>query len=81
MFGQATSSTESDPHAIPRVNPFVDQFSRYFPDLRVQRVNAGHFFPEEAPDVTNAALLRFLAGERDSHLTGQGKAYDGRNRA
>jgi pimeloyl-ACP methyl ester carboxylesterase len=63
MFGQTTGGATRDPHAIPRGNPFVDQFSRYFPDLRVQRVTAGHFFPEEAPDVTNAALLRFLAGE------------------
>src|SRR5262249_41015464 len=51
---------EGDTHAVPRGNPFVDQFSRYFPDLHVQRVNAGHFFPEEAPDVTNDALMRFL---------------------
>jgi pimeloyl-ACP methyl ester carboxylesterase len=43
-------------------NPFVDQFGRYFPDLRVRRVDAGHFFPEEAPDATNEALLRFLRG-------------------
>jgi pimeloyl-ACP methyl ester carboxylesterase len=59
MFGQATAA--ADGTAVPRGNPFVEQFSRYFPDLRVQRVAAGHFFPEEAPAVTNDALLRFLA--------------------
>lgn len=47
--------------AIPAGNPFVDQFSRYFPDLRARRVDAGHFFPEEAPEVTNETLLAFLA--------------------
>ncbi len=49
---------------VPRGNPFVDQFSRYFPNLRVHRVDAGHFFPEEAPEVTNAALLAFLGEDR-----------------
>lgn len=64
MFGNYLGrGGEGDTHAVPRGNPFVDQFSRYFPDLRVQRVQAGHFFPEEAPDVTNAALVQFLAGE------------------
>ncbi len=47
---------------VPTGNPFVDQFSRYFPDLRARRVDAGHFFPEEAPEVTNGHLLAFLAG-------------------
>ncbi|MGH2602094.1 MAG: alpha/beta fold hydrolase, partial [Dehalococcoidia bacterium] len=60
MMAGAGASPENE-HTIPHGHPFVDQFSRYFPDLRAQRVNAGHFFPEEAPDVTNAALLRFLA--------------------
>ncbi len=67
MFGQymaeriGTAGDDRE-HAIPRGNPFVDQFSRYFPDLRVRRVNAGHFFPEEAPEVTNDTLQAFLAG-------------------
>ena len=47
---------------IPSGNPFAEQFSRYFPDLRVRNVNAGHFFPEEAPEVTNETLGQFLAG-------------------
>ena len=67
MFGQYMAprigtATGGHEHAIPSGNPFVDQFSRYFPDLRVRRVNAGHFFPEEAPEVTNEALQGFLAG-------------------
>ena len=33
----------------------------YFPDLTTVGVpGAGHFFPEEAPDVTNQTLLEFL---------------------
>jgi pimeloyl-ACP methyl ester carboxylesterase len=47
---------------IPTGNPFVEQFPRYFPDLRARRVDAGHFFPEEAPDATNEALVPFLQG-------------------
>jgi len=49
--------------AIPTGNPFVEQFPRYFPDLRARRVDAGHFFPEEAPQATNEALVAFLRGE------------------
>jgi pimeloyl-ACP methyl ester carboxylesterase len=41
----------------------VEQFPRHFPDLRARRVDAGHFFPEEAPDATNEALVAFLRGE------------------
>lgn len=48
---------------VPSGNPFFDQFSMYFPDLRARRVDAGHFFPEEVPDVTNDYLLEFLAGK------------------
>jgi pimeloyl-ACP methyl ester carboxylesterase len=44
----------------PTGNPFVEQFPRYFPDLRVRTVPAGHFFAEEAPEATNEALLAFL---------------------
>lgn len=65
MFGRYLGrGGDGDTHAVPRGNPFVDQFSRYFPDLRVHRVQAGHFFPEEAPEVTNDALLRFLVGDQ-----------------
>jgi pimeloyl-ACP methyl ester carboxylesterase len=62
MFGGPGAVTPENAHTVPTGNPFVEQFSRYFPDLRVQRVNAGHFFPEEAPEVTNQALVRFLGG-------------------
>ena len=48
---------------VPSGNPFADQFTRYFPDLRARHVNAGHFFPEEVPDETNASLIPFLSGE------------------
>jgi pimeloyl-ACP methyl ester carboxylesterase len=47
-------------NSVPRGNSFLDQFSRYFPDLRARSVNAGHFFPEEDPGSTNRALIDFL---------------------
>ncbi len=43
-----------------RSNPFTDQFPRYFPDLRVHQISAGHFLPEEAADEINALLVSFL---------------------
>ncbi len=65
MFGRYLSASRgtatSAPDKRPGGNPFADQFSRYFPDLRTRRVDAGHFFPEEAPDATNEALAAFLA--------------------
>lgn len=68
MFGsylarsRGTGGAERPPDAIPSGNPFSDQFARYFPDLRGRRIDAGHFFPEEAPTETNAVLADFLAG-------------------
>jgi pimeloyl-ACP methyl ester carboxylesterase len=68
MFGQylaRSRGTEAPARAenwIPGGNPFADQFSRYFPDLRARQVQAGHFFPEELPGVTNEALEAFLGG-------------------
>jgi pimeloyl-ACP methyl ester carboxylesterase len=47
---------------VPSGSPFLDQFSRYFPDLRARPINAGHFFIEEAPEPTNRFLLEFLKG-------------------
>lgn len=63
MYAHATSvvtgaSASSD--VVPRGNPFLDQFSRYFPDLRARSVNAGHFFLEEDPGSTNRALIDFF---------------------
>lgn len=68
MYGSYLSrsrGTEGDDqpiHRVPRGNPFSDQFSRYFPDLRARRMDAGYFFAEEAPDATNQYLREFLAG-------------------
>lgn len=68
MFGtylsrsRGTDSGDGSTDFIPTGNPFSDQFSRYFPDLRGRSVAAGHFFPEEAPGVTNDTLRDFLAG-------------------
>lgn len=66
MFGSYLSRGSAPagrpPGWAPSGNPFVDQFPRYFPDLRVRTVNAGHFFPEEAPEITNETLAAFLAG-------------------
>jgi len=50
---------------VPTGNPFVDQFSRYFPDLRARSVAAGHFLGEEAPDYVNETLVAFVRGELD----------------
>lgn len=47
---------------IPSGNPFLDQFSRYFPDLRARSVGGGHFLGEECKDYVNECLLAFLAG-------------------
>ncbi|MFN0094280.1 MAG: alpha/beta fold hydrolase [Dehalococcoidia bacterium] len=60
---RGTSDGEAARDHIPSGNPFSDQFARYFPDLRARRVDAGHFFPEEAPQVTNDTLRQFLAGQ------------------
>ena len=57
--GDASSHGDA---TVPTGNPFYDQFPRYFPDLRVRRVNSGHFIPEEAPGYTNDTMLAFLAG-------------------
>ena len=47
--------------APPTGNAFVEQFPRYFPNLSVQPVRGGHFFPEENPADTNRVLGEFLA--------------------
>ncbi len=46
---------------LPTGNPFVEQFPRYLPNLQVQPIRGGHFFPEENPADTNARLMAFLA--------------------
>ena len=58
---------------VPSGNPFVDQFSRYFPDLRARSVAAGHFLGEEAPAYVNETLVAFLRGEvaRHDELAGE----------
>jgi pimeloyl-ACP methyl ester carboxylesterase len=63
MYGSYTAraaGSSKAPDEAPRGNPFFDQFPRYFPKLETMGVNAGHFFPEEAPDVTNGRLMQFL---------------------
>ncbi len=47
---------------IPTVNPFFQQFPRYFPDLRARAVGAGHFLGEESPAYVNECLLAFVDG-------------------
>lgn len=41
--------------------PFVDQYVRYFPNLRAVHADCGHYVPEEVPDLVNAELLGLLA--------------------
>ena len=48
---------------IPAGNPFLDQFTRYFPDLRARSVGGGHFLGEECPAYVNQCLLAFLGGQ------------------
>lgn len=67
MYGSYLGRVPGDPSKqgddrVPTGTPFLDQFSRYCPDLRVRRVASGHFIPEEAPEYTNETLLAFLAG-------------------
>jgi hypothetical protein len=40
--------------------PAMTNFRRHFADLRIVPINAGHFFCEEQPADTAAALLAFL---------------------
>ena len=61
-LGRAPSTPASDPTRTPTGNPFVNQFSRYFPDLRSQSIAAGHFLGEEAPAAVNEHLLAFCSG-------------------
>jgi pimeloyl-ACP methyl ester carboxylesterase len=48
--------------SIPSGHPFVDQFSRYLPDLRARSVSGVHFLGEENPAYVNECLLAFLQG-------------------
>jgi pimeloyl-ACP methyl ester carboxylesterase len=64
MYGTGTrlaAGADASSREAPRGNPFFDQFPRYFPKLETMGVNAGHFFPEELPDVTNERLMQFLS--------------------
>ena len=60
-FGGGSAAGDATQSGIPHGNPFLDQFNRYFPDLRAQSIPGGHFFPEENPAATNVALDEFLA--------------------
>ena len=60
-YGSGSAGGDATQPGIPSGNPFFDQFPRYFPDLRGQAIAGGHFFPEENPEATNAALDAFLA--------------------
>ena len=61
-LGRGGESAHGD-ERVPTGNPFLDQFSRYFPDLRARAVGCGHFIQEEAPEYTNEVLVDFLAGK------------------
>lgn len=61
LWMYADPKTKLASGTIPTGNPFFDQFSAYFPDLRGEPVpGVGHFFVEEAPDVVNPRLRAFL---------------------
>ena len=61
-LGRVPATPAADATRTPTGNPFVDQFSRYFPDLRSRSIAAGHFLGEEAPAAVNEQLLAFCAG-------------------
>ena len=76
MYGTAGSGARSSrADQIPSGNPFADQFTRYFPDLRARSVAAGHFLGEEAPDYVNETLVAFLRA-RSEAARGQRAAGD-----
>jgi len=65
LYARAASGATGAAGAIetvPSGNPFLNQFSHYFADLRARPINAGHFFIEEGPETTNRFLLDFLKG-------------------
>jgi pimeloyl-ACP methyl ester carboxylesterase len=63
LYGSYLGRVPAEPRAsVPSGNPFLDQFSRYFPDLRARSVPAGHFLGEEAAEIVNQHLLAFLTG-------------------
>ena len=45
----------------PSDDPFVDQYVRYFSDLKPVAVECGHYVPEEVPDQVNAELLELIS--------------------
>ncbi|MDA1077056.1 MAG: alpha/beta fold hydrolase [Proteobacteria bacterium] len=60
-YGSGSAAGDASQPGIPQGNPFFDQFSRYFSDLRGRAIAGGHFFPEENPTATNAVLDEFFA--------------------
>jgi pimeloyl-ACP methyl ester carboxylesterase len=60
MMGRGFGAGAFGAIGVPRGAPMLDQFSRYFPILHAHRMDAGHFFPEEAAAETSNTLLRFL---------------------
>ncbi len=60
-YGSGSAAGDATQPGIPSGNPFFDQFSHYFSDLRGQAIAGGHFFPEENPTATNAVLDEFLS--------------------
>jgi len=61
--GYLGGSVDEGRSRVPTGNPFLDQFSRYFPDLRARSVAAGHFLGEERPGYVNECLVAFARGE------------------
>ncbi len=56
----AAAAARLDARGFPSGDPAFDSFPRHFPNLRARGVEGGHFFPEEDPGGTAAALLEFL---------------------
>ena len=65
LYGSYLDGNSGQPESqtvAPTGNPFVDQFPRYFPDLRTRSVNGGHFLGEESPEFVSATLIDFFNG-------------------
>ncbi len=66
LFGRylvAVAGGSLNEAGIPVGDPCFDSFSRHFPNLSAEAVDAGHFFAESHPEETARLIARFLGRE------------------